>query len=120
MFLIFSTESKLVSQLCLRPFASPTIGAVAPSNNKNKHCIGDQAARHTNNPRRVSAFIHGTSARAAVPEASSQPALLLVWKEEGELCSALALRVLAVSRARLSGVVGEWAGAGKESQSLAG
>ena len=30
MFLIFSTKSKLVSQLCLGPFASPAIGAVAP------------------------------------------------------------------------------------------
>ena len=65
-------------------------------------------------------FIHGTSARAAVPEASSQPALLLIWEDEGELCTALALRVLAVSRARLCGVVGEWAGAGKEPESLAG
>lgn len=120
MFLIFSTKSKLVSQLCLRPLASSTIGAVAPSNNKNKQCIGHQAARHTDNPRRVSAFIHGTSALAAVAEASCQPALLLIWEDEGELCTALALRVLAVSRARLSGVVGEWAGAGEESQSLAG
>ena len=68
----------------------------------------------------VFTFIHGTSARAAVPEASSQPALLLIWEDEGELCTALALRVLAVSRARLSRVVGERAGAGKESESLAG
>ena len=68
----------------------------------------------------VLTFIHGTSARAAVPESSSKPALLLIWEDEGELCTALALRVLAVSRARLRRVVGEWAGAGKESQSLAG